>query len=73
MCEECDDGNVISADGCTEKCKTEELYECRDGCSGPLCETEQHCAPALFGVDTQVFSCRVAANKWIVFWLGAAS
>jgi hypothetical protein len=49
------------------------LYQCRDGCSGPLCETEQHCAPVLFGVDAQVFSSREAANKWIVCWLGAAS
>lgn len=52
--EACDDGNLNANDGCSAQCKIERLYECRDGCSGPLCETEQHCPEVLFGKKQQV-------------------
>ena len=58
LCEICDDGNVASNDGCSAECRNEDLFRCRDGCSGPLCQAEEHCDEVLIGERMQVFSHR---------------
>jgi hypothetical protein len=35
-------------------CKVEDFYQCRDGCSGPLCQSEYKCKEPLIGRKPQV-------------------
>lgn len=58
-CEMCDDGNRRDNDGCSPECKFEDAYKCREGCSGPLCQTEDHCDESLIGDKLQV-PCKIA-------------
>ena len=54
LCEMCDDANRMTNDGCNDECKIEKLYACRDGCSGPLCDTQDGCGEVLIGKMPQV-------------------
>lgn len=54
QCEGCDDGNRKSNDGCSAQCEQEKLFICRDGCSGPLCHSDQKCTDSLIGEKRQV-------------------
>lgn len=37
ICEQCDDGNLIRYDGCSDTCRSEALSRCESSCSGPAC------------------------------------
>lgn len=63
-CEECDDGNRRSNDGCNYECEIEKLYQCRDGCNGPLCHSEDKCDEVFIGRQTQKM------DLDILRWLG---
>jgi cysteine-rich repeat protein len=54
LCEKCDDGNRKSNDGCSSECVVEQMYQCRDGCNGPLCISESDCDEHLIGRRVQV-------------------
>ena len=53
-CEQCDDGNPFSNDGCSPYCQSEILFKCRDGCNGPLCFSEDFCSGGFVGKKKQV-------------------
>ena len=80
LCEACDDSNLVNNDGCTDQCRFEDMNKCRDGCSGPLCVTQDHCPELLIGDRVQGWSswqelncsdatCRVKGIH-VLSWLG---